>query len=110
MVYNKESYQSELMTIKRLEGPFASTLSALVRIGQIDRELLSYSAKALELAFSLFPNDSIAFQIALDAALNVKRTANEREHRRKYYKAGKKTKVLLNRIQIFQQMILCESQ
>lgn len=96
--------------VETLVGLFTSALSAFARLGQVDEELLSYSRKAIEGAFTLFPSEEIAFQIALDAALNVRQLAYDRERYKKYSKGGKSTKVLLARIQMFQQMIWLESQ
>src|SRR5262245_23069714 len=107
---NAEFARVDTERIKSLQVMFTSTLTALAKSGQVDRGLLAYAAKAVETAFSLFPFEEIAFQIVLDAALNVKRVANEKEHHRRYYRSGKKTKVLSSRTQLFQQMIWCESQ
>ncbi|MBX7220850.1 MAG: hypothetical protein K1Y36_12945 [Blastocatellia bacterium] len=95
---------------QRLEGVLASTLSMLARVGEIDRELLGFAPQALELAAALVPDEEIAFQITLDAAIQVKRLAQKKEHYRRSYQAGKATKVLPNRAQLFQYLIWCEAQ
>jgi hypothetical protein len=102
--------KAEPDSIKRLEMMLVSTMSAFIKSGQIDRGLLLYIPLAVETVYSLFPYDEIAFQIVLDAALIVRRTANERENYRRYNRSSKKTKVLSSRAQLFQQLIQCESQ
>ncbi|MBX7219119.1 MAG: hypothetical protein K1Y36_04165 [Blastocatellia bacterium] len=96
--------------MKNLEGAMATTLSAFARLGEVDKELVTYSPQAMELAFALFPDEQLAFQITLDAALNVRRQAQKKEHYRRYALGEKKTKILLNRVQLFQQMVWCEAQ
>lgn len=110
--YSREKDRPYIRSINndQLEGLFESTLYAFARTGQIEREILSYASQAIKFASTLFPNEEIAFQIALDAGLCVKRLVNVKAHYRKHYKTEKKSKVLLNSIQMFQRMILCESQ
>jgi hypothetical protein len=88
----------------------SSALHALAKSGQVDYEILPYSSIAVELAYRLIANEEFAVQIALDAALNLKRIAYDKECYRRYSKSGKLTKVVPERIQMFRQMIYYEAQ
>lgn len=94
---------------KVLSGLLDSVLVAFSKTGQVEREILGYSEEAINTVLRFFPNEEIAFQIVLDAVLTIKQTANEKKHYRKYYITNKKTKILLNQAQIFQQMIWLET-
>ncbi len=96
--------------VAKLNNILFATLSAFEKTGLVDSELLPYTERAMELALSLFPNEEIAFQIVLDAALNVKHVAYDKSRYRKHSDANKVTKVLLNKVQMFQDMIWLESQ
>ncbi|MEW6732266.1 MAG: hypothetical protein AB1489_13135 [Acidobacteriota bacterium] len=98
------------MEIRRLSGFFSSTLSALSRVDQIDGELLSYSTSAIKLALSIFPHEEIAFQIVLDAVLSVEKVAYEQKRSRMYSDVNKRIKILLEKVQLFQQIVYFESQ
>ncbi|MBI4854773.1 MAG: hypothetical protein HY819_23495 [Acidobacteria bacterium] len=96
--------------VAKLNNILFATLSAFEKTGLVDLELLPYAERAMILALSLFPNQEIAFQIVLDAALNVKHVAYDKSRYRKHSDANKVTKVLLNKVQMFQDMIWLESQ
>lgn len=101
--------QQKLYSI--LSNTLSTALFIFKRYSSVAQEIISSTSESLEIAHALIPSEEIAFQIALDAALSVNRTAKIKENNRIYYQkeSSRTTKILLPTVNLYQKIIWQEA-